>query len=185
MELDPRGTALFIEALHFAAEKHKYQKRKGQNPPPYINHPIKVVRTLWEEGNVRNSDVLIVALLHDTIEDTATLPEELSQRFGDRICNAVLEVTNDWSIPKEQLKQKQIDDAPFKSAIAKQVKLADLICNIRDIQEDPPFRWTQTRRMGYLLWAEQVAQGLRGCNPDLDACFAAGIAKAKAAIHNS
>ncbi len=182
MDINFTNTTLFIEALHFAAEKHKYQKRKGTNPPPYINHPIKVVRTLWEEGQVRDHEVLVVALLHDTIEDTETLPEELTQRFGQRVCNAVLEVTNDWRIPREQLKQKQIDDAPFKSVVAKQVKLADLICNIRDIQDDPPYRWTKTRRMGYLLWAEEVAAGLKGCNPHLDTYFAQYLKRAKDSI---
>ncbi len=179
MQLTDEKYSIFLRSLCFAAEKHKYQRRKGKNPPPYINHPIKVVEILWQEGSVRDVNVLVGALLHDTIEDTDTSPEEIQLAFGEKVKNIVLEVTNDWRLSKAAMKQKIVDQAPHFSFEAKQIKLADLICNVRDIMNDPPLRWTPTRRLEYVQWAEKVVEGLKGCNEQLEICFEERVTEAK------
>jgi guanosine-3',5'-bis(diphosphate) 3'-pyrophosphohydrolase len=135
---------------------------------PYINHPIEVAETLWETGGVRDGTALIAAILHDTIEDTETTPDEIRTLFGEEILKVVLEVTDDKSLPSPVRKQLQIDHAPHISPEAKLVKLADKICNLYDLIHSPPRMWTLRRRQTYLLWTEQVVAGLRGTNLALE-----------------
>ena len=49
-----------LETVHFAALKHKDQRRKDPEKTPYINHPIGVAYILWKEGGVQDTDVLQV-----------------------------------------------------------------------------------------------------------------------------
>lgn len=49
-----------LEAIHFAATKHKDQRRKDPEKTPYINHPIGVAYILLKEGGVYDTDVLQV-----------------------------------------------------------------------------------------------------------------------------
>ncbi|MGI8494154.1 MAG: HD domain-containing protein, partial [Pyrinomonadaceae bacterium] len=127
-----------LQAASFAAKKHKNQKRKGADREPYINHPLEAANLLANVGNVEDYDVLIAALLHDTIEDTGTSEAEVTELFGEKVCGYVLEVTDDKSLPKQVRKEKQIEHAPHLSDGAKQIKLCDKISNIRDVTNNPP-----------------------------------------------
>lgn len=140
----------FVAAVAFAAEKHRDQRRKDAEASPYINHPIALVNLLVNVAGIADDTVLCSAILHDTIEDTETTAEELSALFGDRIATVVLEVTDDKSLEKHVRKQLQIDHAPFISREAKLVKLADKICNLRDILASPPKGWSLERKQEYL-----------------------------------
>ena len=91
------NTGKLLEAIRFAAEKHRTQRRKDSERSPYINHPIEVVQLLWDVGGVRDVDVLLAAVLHDTIEDTDTRPEEIRDRFGEAVLAFVLEVSDEKS----------------------------------------------------------------------------------------
>jgi len=160
-----------IQALNFAAEKHKNQRRKDVEASPYINHPIALANVLANEGGIANSEVLCAAVLHDTLEDTETTETELRDHFGDTITTIVLEVTDDKKLPKAQRKQLQIDHAPHISQGAKLVKLADKICNLRDMLSAPPKDWPVERKQAYFQWAEDVVAGLRGTNTKLEKIF--------------
>ena len=94
------GLPIILSALAFAAEKHRDQRRKNAEASPYINHPIALANMLANEGNVDDFVVICAALLHDTIEDTETTPEEVRAAFGDEIAHIVLEVTDDKLLPK-------------------------------------------------------------------------------------
>ena len=161
----------FIKAVAFAAEKHKNQRRKDASASPYINHPISLANVLANEGGIANEDVLMAAILHDTIEDTETSESELRDEFGSSVAEIVLEVTDDKSLSKAERKLKQIEHAPHVSMDAKLVKLADKICNLRDILSSPPSDWSIARRQEYFKWAEAVVQGLRGTNVKLEKIF--------------
>lgn len=162
------ATGLLLSAIHFSASKHRDQRRKDQARSPYINHPIQVTQTLWQTGGVRDPITLISAMLHDILEDTATTPEELASLFGKEILEVVREVSDDKSLPKAVRKRLQIEHAPHISNRAKLIKLADKICNLNDLLESPPRSWNFVRRQDYLLWTEQVVNGLRGTNPALE-----------------
>ena len=154
--------ALLLKALSFAAHKHRDQRRKDAEASPYINHPIALAQVLAAEGGVSDIQVLAAALLHDTIEDTDTNGEELEREFGGRIAAIVAEVTDDTALPKADRKRLQIEHASSLSEGAKLVKLADKICNLRDVAERPPSKWDLQRRQEYFEWAKQVIDGLRG-----------------------
>lgn len=156
------GIALLLRALAFAAHKHRDQRRKDAVASPYINHPIALAEVLAREGGVDDIEVLAAALLHDTIEDTDTTGQELRREFGDRIAGIVAEVTDDTKLPKADRKRLQIEHAAGLSAAAKLVKLADKICNLRDVAGRPPAKWDIERRREYFEWAKRVIDGLRG-----------------------
>ncbi|MFZ5919530.1 MAG: HD domain-containing protein [Chloroflexota bacterium] len=160
-----------LKAIRFAAEKHRNQRRKDNDHSPYINHPIQVAETLWEVGGVRDPSTLVAAVLHDTLEDTDTSPEEIRQRFGQEVLDLVLEVSDDKRLPKAERKRLQILHAPGISPRAKNIKLADKICNIRDLIDTPPADWPVRRQREYLRWAGKVVAGLRGTNLALEELF--------------
>lgn len=149
-----------LEAISFAAIKHKDQRRKGANAEPYINHPLAVAKLLTDVANVYDIDILQAAILHDTIEDTETTREELFMKFGKEVTEYVIEMTDDKSLPKAERKRLQIVNAPHKSKGAKLIKLCDKICNVTDIMNNPPTHWNEERRIEYYNWAEQVVKAL-------------------------
>lgn len=162
---------MVIKAMAFAADKHRNQRRKDADASPYINHPIALAHMLVNEGSIEDPDVLCAAVLHDTIEDTETTADELKEHFGEKITSIVLEVTDDKSLPKHARKQLQIEHAPLISPEAKLVKLADKICNLRDIISSPPANWSKDRKQEYFDWAAQVVAGIKGENCRLEAIF--------------
>lgn len=169
-----------LRAAAFAAERHSNQRRKGKRAAPYINHPIAVAACLAGAG-VTDPSILAAALLHDTVEDTDTSLEELEQLFGARLASIVAEVTDDKSLPKAERKRLQILTASTKSIEAKQVKLADKICNLRDLRDNPP-HWDDARINAYYGFADDVARGLAGCHVGLENALAELVTQRKVAL---
>jgi (p)ppGpp synthase/HD superfamily hydrolase len=134
------GLPRVLEAAVFAAEKHRSCRRKDADATPYINHPLRVAQILIDSG-VDEVDVIISALLHDTVEDTGTTNEELAERFGPTIASLVAEVTDDKTLARQVRKDRQVESAPFKSDRAK---------------------------LGYRACASRVAKGCRGVIVTLD-----------------
>lgn len=161
----------FIRTAAFAAQKHRNQRCKDAAASPYINHPIALCDVLANEGGVYDLTVLCAALLHDTIEDTDTTEHELREQFGERVTSIVLEVTDDKSLDRDVRKRLQIEHAPRLSREARLVKLADKICNLRDMLAAPPAGWSTERRQEYFDWAAQVVAGLGSVNDRLEAVF--------------
>ncbi|MEN6331035.1 MAG: HD domain-containing protein [Smithella sp.] len=171
--------SVFLKAMKFSAEKHRNQRRKDEQASPYINHPIEVANVLWTIGDVYEVTTIVAALLHDTIEDTNTTRKEILDNFGEDVLALVLEVSDDKSLPKQERKARQIEKAPSLSLRAKQLKLADKICNIGDIANFPPQNWSWQRRFDYLEWANAVVAGLRGVNAKLESYFDETLAEAR------
>lgn len=171
------AVGLILRAIAFAADKHRNQRRKDADATPYINHPIALANVLKEEGGVNDIVALVAALLHDTIEDTETTSEELEALFGTEIARVVLEATDDKSLAKAERKQLQIEHAGKASRPAQLVKLADKICNLRDIAASPPANWSLERKREYFDWAKRVIDQVRGAHPLLESIFDATYLK--------
>lgn len=171
--------AHLLRALSFAAEKHRHQRRKDAEASPYINHPIAVATVLAAEGDVFDDALLLAATLHDTVEDTQTTFSEIEENFGPVVAGLVREVTDDKSLDKAERKRLQIEHAATSSPGAKQLKIADKICNVRDVTGCPPASWPLQRRREYLTWSEKVVAGCRGVNPKLDQVFDEAIVCAR------
>jgi GTP diphosphokinase / guanosine-3',5'-bis(diphosphate) 3'-diphosphatase len=151
---------LVIRAVEFAAQKHRMQRRKDNDASPYINHPIALMHVLCLDGGINDPVVLAAAALHDTIEDTETTEEELRTTFGEEIAQIVVEMTDDKSLPKQERKRLQIEHAHRMSTEGALVKLADKICNLRDVAANPPLGWSLERQIEYFDWAKAVVDGL-------------------------
>lgn len=170
----------FMEAIEFAADKHKFQRRKGYFKIPYINHPLKVCKLLIESGE-SDDDIIMASILHDTIEDTDTTENDLTDKFGKMVTNLIIEVTDNMSLPEKVRKNLQVINASKLSAKAKMIRIADKIANINDILSYP-INWTKKRKLKYIDWATEVFIRCKGHNALLDAKFEEICRKAMQAI---
>lgn len=169
--------ARLLDAIAFAAERHKDQRRKDVRQTPYINHPLALARMLACEGGITDVEVLMAAVLHDTVEDTETTEADLRERFGDRVADMVMEVTDDKNLPKARRKALQVEHAHLKSDGAALVKLVDKTCNLADIASSPPAGWSLERRREYFDWAKRVVDGLPPVSVALRRCFDTAFAR--------
>ncbi len=168
---------LVLKALSFAAHKHRHQRRKGAKAIPYINHPIALADLLVRTAKISDPEIIATALLHDTLEDTCTTNLELEAEFGLVISRLVAELTDDKSLPSEVRKRRQVEHAPTLSPGARMVKLADKTCNLRDVVQDPPTKWSLKRKQEYFDWAKEVVDQIRGTHAELESAFDAAFAK--------
>lgn len=107
-------------------------------------------------------------MLHDTVEDTDTSFDEIEELFGKVVRDYVDEVTDDKTLEKMERKRLQVVNAPKKTPGAKQVKLADKLYNLRDLNRCTPEGWDEVRVVNYFTWAKQVVDGLRGANAAIE-----------------
>ena len=160
-----------LQAVEFAADKHRDQRRKDVEASPYINHPIQVAELIVRVGGVNDLAVLMAAVLHDTVEDTDTTLDELEDAFGPEVRDLVADVTDDTRLPRAERKRLQVEHASHLSGRAKLIKLADKTCNVRDIGRSPPAGWDEARKAEYLRWAAAVVDECRGTNASLERYF--------------
>jgi hypothetical protein len=142
----------------FAAEQHKHQRRKGDNSS-YICHPLRVAQIL-SLAHVRDKNVLMAAILHDTIEDTPTTYEDIRVRYGKQVADIVMEVTDDKQLSKLERKKLQVSHTRNSnmSYEAKLIKLADKIDNCRDLLKVRPVGWTEEDVTDYFVWSYEVVE---------------------------
>jgi guanosine-3',5'-bis(diphosphate) 3'-pyrophosphohydrolase len=120
-----------LDAVSFAARKHVGQLRKD-NVTPYIAHPVRVMTILATVFQVEDPEVLAAAVLHDTIEDTATDRDELIEKFGEGVAEMVAILSKDKrksETPREQEYFEGLRNARIEVRLC---KLADLYDNLSD-----------------------------------------------------
>lgn len=130
---------LYNKAVMFATEKHKRQKRlDGQL---YITHPVAISEM------VDNPTAKIIALLHDTLEDTDTTVQELHKEFGYQIARAVIRLTkfDDETYEGYISEIKKLGDPIIIS-----VKIADLKHNLSTIENIPNLEKRERLRKRYV-----------------------------------
>ena len=103
---------LIQKAIIFATKKHEGQKRKGTDIP-YIIHPMEVMQILTAMDCSQN--VIIAGILHDTLEDTDTTPEEIKEVFGNAVLAIVQTESEDKSKTWKERKQRTVDEILFFS----------------------------------------------------------------------
>jgi guanosine-3',5'-bis(diphosphate) 3'-pyrophosphohydrolase len=184
LDITAETASSILAALKFAAHKHRRQRRKDSEATPYINHPIAVAELLSRVGAITDLPTLQAAILHDTIEDTETSPEELEENFGQKVRLIVQELTDNKSLPKQERKRLQVEHAPNLSAHAKLIKLADKICNVSEFSVTQPADWPLERKLEYLDWAETVVAGCRNCNQSLERHFDAVLKQSRTLLES-
>src|SRR5438128_352105 len=75
-------------AVSFAARAHRHQLRKDQRTP-YIAHPMRVCLIVRHVFDIEDTETLLIAVLHDTIEDTTTDFDDIAQQFGPDVAEGV------------------------------------------------------------------------------------------------
>lgn len=134
---DVLGT--MIRAARFAAAAHQGQVRKGSDEP-YITHPLGVsaIAGMMAGFGCVQADVVIAAILHDVLEDTAVTPDQIRQEFGEEVLRLVESVTEkDKSLPWEERKAKVLtEEIPAMSIQAVLLKTCDCLHNMRSLLED-------------------------------------------------
>jgi (p)ppGpp synthase/HD superfamily hydrolase len=131
-------------AKALATRAHEGQKRKYTGEP-YIKHPEDVyilVSWLIENENWEPElalNVCCAAWLHDVLEDCPQITEqEILDATGPEVLALVKELTNPSKgvkAPRAVRKQMDRDHLAVVSKEAKVIKLADRICNLRDIEQ--------------------------------------------------
>jgi len=141
------------KTLKFIIRKHYGQLRK-KTKIPYIIHPIivSVLLKKYKPFFSNYDELYIVALLHDTLEDTNTTYDEIVEEFNVNIANLVLELSNDKEIinvigKNEYLKQKVIN----LSSNALTIKLIDRLSNIID-KAEKKYLYDTIELINYLLY---------------------------------
>ena len=129
----------FEKAIDFAVKAHSGQTRKDGTL--FILHPMEVAAIA---GTLtKNTDVLCAAVLHDTVEDTATTAQDIFDNFGERIAELVacetenkrphMKASDSWEIRKEESldELKESDDVEVKI-----LWLSDKLSNMRALARD-------------------------------------------------
>lgn len=129
-------------AIDWATELHAGQFR-DDDATPYIEHPLDVMRKLRDLGGVDDEDLLVTAMLHDTIEECGVTPAQIAERFGLHVSGLVKELTRPEPTEKE-IEGKSGDEVYdirsgylirsilAMSPVAHKVKLADRLSNLEE-----------------------------------------------------
>jgi len=132
--------AIIDQAVAYAQEKHKFQKRKDGSP--YIIHPLAVAEIVAEMG--LDLDAILGALLHDCIEDTDASHDDIAKRFGNTCAELVEGVTKLTRANFSSTEQAQMENlrkmfmAMSKDIRVVLIKIADRLHNMRTMQYQSP-----------------------------------------------
>ena len=158
----------YVAALHFAAVRHGDQ-RMPHPDVPYVVHVVSVAAEViagLEREPLGDGDLAVTcALLHDTIEDTATTYDDVAAAFGAAVADGVRALSKDAALPKaEQLGDslRRIRAQPHEVWA---VKLADRIVNLGP----PPPRWSADKRRAYRAEGYEIADALGSAHAYLGA----------------
>ena len=122
---------MVLDAASFAARAHRHQVRKdGQTP--YAAHPFRVCLVVRHVFGIDDPEVLAVALLHDTVEDTTTDFDDLADRFGARVARWVGALSKDKRLPDHEREEVYIARLAAGEPAVKVAKLADIFDNLSD-----------------------------------------------------
>lgn len=162
-------------AIQFAAAKHSGTDRDGDDPLPYVVHPVEVLGFSRMIGGVTDEDLLAAAALHDTIEDTDTTREEIAEHFGERVAEFVQALTREE--PDEEQRAGKSKDEIWEmrsemllAEIAQMprdvlpLKLADRLSNVRESKKTK----SKPKIERYLRQTKRILQIIpRDVNPAL------------------
>ncbi len=129
--------AMIDKAYRYAVEHHGEQKRKDGSP--YVTHPIAVAQIVAEELHL-DSESIVAALLHDTIEDTDATYEDVSREFSRTIADLVEGVSKLTRVVYTTKEEEQMENLrKMLMAMAKDIrviliKIADRTHNMRTME---------------------------------------------------
>lgn len=128
---------LISKAKEFSKEAHQGKTRKGDGSP-YFGHlhgAYMIARSVSDDPVV-----LASCYLHDTIEDTSVVYEDLLREFGKEIADVVLAVSEDKSIKDWHSRKARYLETVFSNEKAVLVAWADKIHNTRSLTKVKDFK---------------------------------------------
>jgi (p)ppGpp synthase/HD superfamily hydrolase len=128
-----RDSELLREAYAMALDAHHGARRRGETD---IDHPVSVAEVLFDYG-ITDEEVLAAAFLHDVVEDTATDPEEIGERFGARVRALVEEMTEDAEIESYAERKAEHRHRVTRDRHAAAIYAADKLARSRDLRMTP------------------------------------------------
>ena len=154
----PEADPIVFEAAAFAARAHRHQLRKD-GETPYVSHVFRVCLVVRQVFGFDDPAMLAAALLHDTIEDTATDCDDIVERFGPVVAGWVAALTKDMRLPHEEREAAYVATLAQSPWPVKVCKLADVYDNLADCAHLSPAgkRRTCLKSRTYL---DAVAGGL-------------------------
>ena len=153
---------LYQKAIAFATYKHleKNQYVTG-TILPYMMHLSNVAMEIFMAAlNTENFNLgfaVQVALLHDILEDTDTTYDEVKEKFGIDISNAVLALSKNDNLPKEEQILNSLARIKKLPEEVWAVKLADQIT----LLQPPPLKWSNEKRIKYQQEASFILNELK------------------------
>lgn len=159
---------LYMRAWNFASERHLGQKMPGSELP-YVTHvgavAMEVLATFALEDVADPDLAMACALLHDTVEDTKTTPEEVGAAFGPAVAAGVVALSKDATLPKAEQMADSLRRIRREPRAVWLVKLADRTVNM----EAPPHYWPSEKRRAYREEARLILRELGEASPSLAA----------------
>lgn len=154
--LDQDARVKLLRALQMSARAHQRAPSPGETRDegkPPIDHPVRVMYSLFREQHVRDVEVLVTALLHDVLEISDIKVDEIREAFGDQVAHWVQLLTRRPDLSREAYFE-QIRQGPFPVFL---VEMAGRLDNLRTAHRrrkslQPYFNET---RHFYLAFAEQ------------------------------
>lgn len=155
-------------AILFATAAHGNQVRKGNEFIPYIFHPIDVANEVIYYSGLPKDEIEIasvIAVLHDTVEDTAVTYLDTLDQFGQLVADGVQQLTKDDSVPQPEQLIENLARLVVAPRYVRVVKLADRVSNLKAF----PAMWDRARIGKYLDDSVLIAQHLGGASETLNA----------------
>jgi (p)ppGpp synthase/HD superfamily hydrolase len=157
--------SLYQDVIKFATAKHIAMEQTVPGTDlPYVVHlsnvAMEVILASFHTPDFNLGFAIQVALLHDTIEDTATTFDELKDRFGVDVALAVSALSKNPDIPKESQMMDSLLRIKKLQPEVWAVKLADRITNL----QDPPSSWYSDKIKKYFNEAGLILNELEEGN---------------------
>jgi hypothetical protein len=126
-----RASPLRARACELAAARHAGGKR--WDGAPFVLHPLEVASILANSGG--SDEVVAAGMLHDVLEKTDMVADELRAEIGDHVTALVVAVSEDESIsPYAARKQELRERAADAGADALAVLAADKVTKVRELR---------------------------------------------------
>ena len=149
---------VLFDAVGFAARAHRHQLRKDRDTP-YVSHVFRVCLVVRHVFGFDDPKMLAAAILHDTIEDTATDCDDLIERFGPDVARWVAALTKDMRLPHDEREAAYLRVLEAAEWQVKVCKLADLYDNLADSRHLSAEARNRTARKSH-LYLNAVRAGL-------------------------
>jgi len=180
----PGANAKRNQALQLAVIAHGNQVRKGNEHIPYVFHCVDVANEVIYYSGLPVKELLvasIIAILHDTEEDTIVTIDDVRNQFGDEVADGVSALSKKSKVKEKNehskiasLKEnlKRLKKAP---RYVQAVKLGDRISNLKNF----PAMWSRKKIEQYLIESELIARELGSASVNLEARLLSRVAEAR------